>query len=203
MPPRDARRSRGSRRWSARPACACSSRTRSASAACASCRSSSRRSTPTGSSTRRRSQAGRRRRRRARRSTRTTASASIAGRRSSLHGGADNVVDPRNAELLGELIPNARVEIVPDRGHLMVWEDSERVAELVTEFLRAVIDTIGRSRDRARNTPRPRRDRLRRPPRHLRRARRGRGALRARRSRRPGSRAATASRRSPATRPST
>jgi len=54
-----------------------------------------------------------------------------------LHGGADNVVDTRNSELLGELIPNARVEIVPERGHLMMWEDSERVAELVTEFLRS------------------------------------------------------------------
>jgi pimeloyl-ACP methyl ester carboxylesterase len=52
-----------------------------------------------------------------------------------VQGGADNVVDPRNAELLGELIPNARVEIVPERGHLLVWEDSERVAELVMEFL--------------------------------------------------------------------
>ena len=52
-----------------------------------------------------------------------------------LHGGADNVVDTRNGELLGELIPGAHVEIVSDRGHLMVWEDSERVAQLVTEFL--------------------------------------------------------------------
>jgi pimeloyl-ACP methyl ester carboxylesterase len=52
-----------------------------------------------------------------------------------VHGGADNVVDTRNGELLGELIPNARVEIVPERGHLMVWEDSERVAEIVREFL--------------------------------------------------------------------
>jgi pimeloyl-ACP methyl ester carboxylesterase len=50
-------------------------------------------------------------------------------------GGADNVVDTRNAELLGELIPNARVEIVPERGHLLIWEDSERLAGLVTEFL--------------------------------------------------------------------
>ena len=50
-------------------------------------------------------------------------------------GGADNVVDPRNAELLARLIPDARAAIVPDRGHLLVWEDSERVAELVTEFL--------------------------------------------------------------------
>jgi len=50
-------------------------------------------------------------------------------------GGADIVVDPRNAALLGELIRDARVEVVADRGHLLVWEDSERVAELVTEFL--------------------------------------------------------------------
>ena len=52
-----------------------------------------------------------------------------------IHGGSDVVVDPRNAELLGSLIPGARVEVVPDRGHLLVWEDSERVAALVTEFL--------------------------------------------------------------------
>jgi pimeloyl-ACP methyl ester carboxylesterase len=52
-----------------------------------------------------------------------------------VHGGSDVVVDPRNAELLGELIPNARVAIVPDRGHLLVWEDSEAVAELMIEFL--------------------------------------------------------------------
>jgi 3-oxoadipate enol-lactonase len=54
-----------------------------------------------------------------------------------IQGGADNVVDPRNAELLAELIPDARAEIVPERGHLLVWEDSERVAELVTEFLQS------------------------------------------------------------------
>lgn len=52
-----------------------------------------------------------------------------------VHGSEDTVVDPRNGELLGELIPGARVEIVAGRGHLMVWQDSERVAELVTEFL--------------------------------------------------------------------
>jgi 3-oxoadipate enol-lactonase len=52
-----------------------------------------------------------------------------------LQGSGDVVVDPGNAALLGELIPGARVEVVPDRGHLMVWEDSQRVAQLVTEFL--------------------------------------------------------------------
>jgi pimeloyl-ACP methyl ester carboxylesterase len=54
-----------------------------------------------------------------------------------IQGGADNVVDPRNAELLADLIPNSRVEVVPECGHLLVWEDSERVAELVTEFLQS------------------------------------------------------------------
>jgi pimeloyl-ACP methyl ester carboxylesterase len=50
-------------------------------------------------------------------------------------GGADVVIDPRNSALLGELIPGARVEVVPDRGHLLMWEEPERVAELVTRFL--------------------------------------------------------------------
>lgn len=54
-----------------------------------------------------------------------------------VHGGTDNVVDTRNGELLAELIPNAHIEVVPDRGHLLVWEDSERVAELVMEFVQA------------------------------------------------------------------
>lgn len=52
-----------------------------------------------------------------------------------LAGGADAVVDARNAELLASLIPAARAVVVPERGHLLIWEDSERVAELVVEFL--------------------------------------------------------------------
>jgi 3-oxoadipate enol-lactonase len=52
-----------------------------------------------------------------------------------LQGTGDNVVDPRNAELLGELIPGARVELIPDAGHLMFWEEAERVAALVRGFL--------------------------------------------------------------------
>jgi 3-oxoadipate enol-lactonase len=53
-----------------------------------------------------------------------------------LQGGADNVVDPRNAELLVELIPKARLELIPDRGHLLVWQEAERLAPIVKEFLR-------------------------------------------------------------------
>jgi 3-oxoadipate enol-lactonase len=53
-----------------------------------------------------------------------------------LHGDADIVVDPRNADLLVELIPGARVERFADRGHLVLWEDGERLAPIVKEFLR-------------------------------------------------------------------
>jgi pimeloyl-ACP methyl ester carboxylesterase len=52
-----------------------------------------------------------------------------------LQGGADTVIDPRNADLLVELIPNATLEGIADRGHLMVWEEGERLAPIVKEFL--------------------------------------------------------------------
>ena len=54
-----------------------------------------------------------------------------------LQGGADNVVDARNAELLVELIPGSRLELIPDRGHLLVWQEAERLAPIVKEFLRS------------------------------------------------------------------
>jgi 3-oxoadipate enol-lactonase len=54
-----------------------------------------------------------------------------------IHGSADTVVDPRNADLLAELIPDARVEVVPERGHLVIWEEAELLAPVVREFLRS------------------------------------------------------------------
>jgi pimeloyl-ACP methyl ester carboxylesterase len=54
-----------------------------------------------------------------------------------LQGGADNVIDPRNAELLAARIPGARVELIPDRGHLMMWEESELIAPIIREFLQS------------------------------------------------------------------
>lgn len=52
-----------------------------------------------------------------------------------LQGGGDNVVDPRNADLLVELLPNARLELIADRGHLMIWQEADRLAAIVKEFL--------------------------------------------------------------------
>jgi 3-oxoadipate enol-lactonase len=52
-----------------------------------------------------------------------------------LTGDADVVVDPRNSELLAELIPGARLEVFPGAGHLFFWEQPQRFVELVKEFL--------------------------------------------------------------------
>jgi len=49
---------------------------------------------------------------------------------------ADFVIDVRNAQLLAERIPDARLEIIPDRGHLVIWEEGEMLAPMVREFLR-------------------------------------------------------------------
>jgi 3-oxoadipate enol-lactonase len=53
-----------------------------------------------------------------------------------LTGDLDVVVDPRNAQLLAERIPGARLEVFPGTGHLFFWEQPERFVEVVKEFLR-------------------------------------------------------------------
>ena len=65
----------------------------------------------------------------------TTASASSPRRRSSSTGTADVVVDPRNADLLAEHIPDARLELFAGAGHLFFWEQPERFVASVTSFL--------------------------------------------------------------------
>jgi pimeloyl-ACP methyl ester carboxylesterase len=52
-----------------------------------------------------------------------------------LHGSGDAVVDPANADLLASRIPGARVERFEGCGHLLFWEEPERFAEIVGEFL--------------------------------------------------------------------
>jgi 3-oxoadipate enol-lactonase len=52
-----------------------------------------------------------------------------------LHGTEDAVVDSRNADLLAERIPDARVELLPGCGHLLFWEEPERFTQRVKEFL--------------------------------------------------------------------
>jgi 3-oxoadipate enol-lactonase len=52
-----------------------------------------------------------------------------------LHGNVDAVVDPANADLLLERIPNSVVERFEGCGHLLFWEEPERFVDVVGEFL--------------------------------------------------------------------
>ena len=51
-----------------------------------------------------------------------------------VQGEGDVVVDPRNAPLLAERIPGARLQLVAG-GHLFFWNRPAEFAEVVTEFL--------------------------------------------------------------------
>jgi len=77
-------------------------------------------------------------------SAQATAGARYAGRLMQAHirtrtlvlqGHADTVVDPRNADLLAEGIPGAKLVTFPELGHLMFWEDPDGFADVVTSFL--------------------------------------------------------------------
>lgn len=61
----------------------------------------------------------------------------IAARTLIVHGTADVVVDPRNAALLEERIPDARVVEFEGAGHLLFWEQPDRFVSVVTDFLGA------------------------------------------------------------------
>ena len=52
-----------------------------------------------------------------------------------VHGTADVVVDPANAQLLAERIPDVQVELFPGCGHLLFWEQPDRFVGVVGEFL--------------------------------------------------------------------
>jgi 3-oxoadipate enol-lactonase len=53
-----------------------------------------------------------------------------------IHALADTVIDARNGELLAERIPGARIERLPDRGHLVMWQEGKQLAPIVRDFLR-------------------------------------------------------------------
>jgi pimeloyl-ACP methyl ester carboxylesterase len=52
-----------------------------------------------------------------------------------VHGTADKVVDVRNAQLLRDAIPGARMEIFEGGGHLFFWEQPEKTLRVLKEFL--------------------------------------------------------------------
>src|SRR5262249_28593804 len=54
-----------------------------------------------------------------------------------LTGDCDRIVPPVNGRILARLIPDARLETVPDAGHLFLFTRPERSAGIVLEFLRS------------------------------------------------------------------
>ncbi len=52
-----------------------------------------------------------------------------------VQGERDAVIDPRNAGVLAELLPDVRVERHPDAGHLVMWEDPDWFVAVVSDFL--------------------------------------------------------------------
>jgi pimeloyl-ACP methyl ester carboxylesterase len=50
-------------------------------------------------------------------------------------GTDDNVVDPRNSDVLAERIPGARLERLEGAGHLFFWEQPDAFVRILTEFL--------------------------------------------------------------------
>lgn len=51
-------------------------------------------------------------------------------------GTKDNVVDPRNSDVLAERIPGAEVRRLEGTGHLFFWEQPDAFVRIVREFLR-------------------------------------------------------------------
>jgi pimeloyl-ACP methyl ester carboxylesterase len=54
-----------------------------------------------------------------------------------LHGTEDRLMHVSNGELIGRLIPGARVELLEGSGHMFFWEQPQRSAELVREHASA------------------------------------------------------------------
>jgi poly(3-hydroxyalkanoate) depolymerase len=52
-----------------------------------------------------------------------------------LAGGADAIVPPINARMLAARIPDARLELVPGAGHLVVIDHADRCAATIADFL--------------------------------------------------------------------
>jgi pimeloyl-ACP methyl ester carboxylesterase len=54
-----------------------------------------------------------------------------------VHGTRDRMLEAVNGDLVASMVPGARLELIADAGHLLFWEQPERVAGLVREHAAA------------------------------------------------------------------
>jgi pimeloyl-ACP methyl ester carboxylesterase len=55
-----------------------------------------------------------------------------------IHGDVDMLVPPQNGKTLAERIPGAELKMIPGAAHMFFWEEPQKSAALVTEFLSKV-----------------------------------------------------------------
>ena len=55
-----------------------------------------------------------------------------------LTGDQDRLVAPPNSKFIASLIPGARLVVIPDCGHRMMWEATDECVEMVAEFLTGI-----------------------------------------------------------------
>jgi len=55
-----------------------------------------------------------------------------------LTGDQDKLVAPQNSKFIASLIPGARLVVIPDCGHRMMWEAADECVEMVAEFLTGI-----------------------------------------------------------------
>ena len=63
-----------------------------------------------------------------------------------ISGDDDPLIPVQNAEMLARYIPNARLEIVEQGGHLLLWDDAANVGQRVSRFVDATHTTNRASR---------------------------------------------------------
>lgn len=61
-----------------------------------------------------------------------------------IFGKQDRMVSPRSGQALMDEIPGARLELVPDAGHMVMLEQPDRVGELLGDFLNSISYRPGR-----------------------------------------------------------
>ncbi len=62
-----------------------------------------------------------------------------------LTGELDQLISPQNSRLLANLIPGARLVVIPSCGHRLMWEATDECVAIVTEFLTGAHDTLAAS----------------------------------------------------------